>query len=107
MNSLKTINPIMKILSKKYISTSKTTLNKMRKNPNAFKILMACLLSLRARDENTEKVSKQLFKIANTPKKISNLPIKKLEKLIYSSGHYKKKAQILKNVSKELIKRFN
>jgi endonuclease III len=103
---MKNINEILKILKKKYPSTSKTTLNRMRSNPKAFKILISCLLSLRARDENTEKVSKQLFKIADTPKKILKLPIKKLEKLIFSSGHYHKKAIALKHVSKEILKRF-
>ena len=82
---------ILKILSKEYPSTSKTTLNRMRKKPEPFKVLIACLLSLRARDENTEKVSKKLFEVANTPEKISKIPIKKLEKIIFSSGHYKKK----------------
>jgi len=104
---MKKIETIMKILSKRYISTDKTTLNRMRKKPNAFKILISCLLSLRTRDENTEKVSKELFKVADTPKKISSLPVKKLEKLIYSSGHYKKKSKTLQHVSKELINRFN
>ena len=79
----------------------------MRTKPNAYKILISCLLSLRARDENTEKVSKQLFKVASTPKEISSMPTKKLEKLIFSSGHYHKKAQVLKHVSKELIEKFN
>ena len=78
----------------------------MRKKPNAFKILIACLLSLRTRDENTEKVSKALFAIADTPEKISKLPTKKLEKLIFSSGHYKKKAKTLKHVSKILIEKY-
>jgi len=65
------------------------------------------LLSLRTQDKNTEKASKKLFIVADTPKKIIKLPIKKLEKLVYSSGHYKKKARTLKHVSSELIKRFN
>lgn len=97
----------MSILSKKYPSTDKTTLNRMRKKPDAFKVLIACLLSLRARDESTEKVSAKLFQIADTPQKLSKIPTKKLEKIIYSSGHYKKKARTIKHVSKELIKRFN
>ena len=96
----------MRALSKKY-SSSRTTLNLMRKNPDAFKILISCLLSLRTKDENTEKVSKKLFAVADTPEKISKLPTAKLEKLIFSSGHYKKKARTLKEVSNELIKRFN
>lgn len=103
----KKIEEVMKILSKKYTSTDKTTLNRMRKKPNAFKVLISCLLSLRARDENTEKVSAQLFKVADTPQKIVSLPRKKLEKIIFSSGHYKKKAEALQHVSRELINKFN
>ena len=97
---------VLEILRKKYPSSSQTTLNRMRKKPNAFKILISCLLSLRARDENTEKVSRQLFRVAETPKEILRIPIKKLEKLIFSSGHYHKKARVLKHVSKEILKRF-
>jgi len=97
---------VLEILRKKYPSSNQTTLNRMRKKPNAFKILISCLLSLRARDENTEKVSRQLFQVAETPKEILRIPIKKLEKLIFSSGHYHKKARVLKHVSKEILKRF-
>tara|TARA_Y100000310_G_C20478526_1_gene713586 strand:+ start:188 stop:760 length:573 start_codon:yes stop_codon:yes gene_type:complete len=79
----------------------------MRKKPDPFKVLIACLLSLQTQDKNTEKASKALFAVASTPKQIVNLPIKKLEKLIYSSGHYKKKSRTLKHVSNEIIKRFN
>jgi len=107
MKSQKNISQIIKILSKKYNSTEKTTLNRMRKKPNAFKILISCLLSLRAKDETTNKISKELFKISDTPQKITKLPIKKLEKIIFSTGHYKKKARTLQHVSNELIKKFN
>jgi endonuclease-3 len=100
------IIPILEILYKKYPSSSQTTLNRMREKPDAFKVLIACLLSLRARDENTEKVSKQLFEVADTPEKILKLSMKKLEKLIFSSGHYHKKARVLKSVSKEILERF-
>jgi endonuclease-3 len=103
----KNISKIMRILSKKYPCSDKVTLNRMRKKPNPFKVLIACLLSLRARDENTEKVSAKLFKIAYTPQKLAKIPEKKLEKIIYSSGHYKKKAKTLKHVAKTLLKNYN
>lgn len=107
-SKIKNIDKIMQILEKHFNYKERTTLNQMRKsNENAFKILISCLLSLRARDENTEKVSQKLFETADTPKKILNLPLKKLEKIIYSSGHYKKKARVLQNVSKEILERFN
>lgn len=98
---------IMKKLKKLYPSTEKTTLNRMRTKPNSFKVLVSCLLSLRARDENTEKVSKQLFEFINTPEELVKIPTPKLEKIIFSSGHYKKKARVLQSVSNELITRFN
>jgi len=103
---MKNIDKIMQTLSKHFNFSERTTLNRMRKKPDAFKILISCLLSLRTQDKNTEKVSKKLFAVAQTPKEISKIPTKKLEKIIYSSGHYKKKARTLKHVSKELIKRF-
>jgi len=97
----------MKILKKHFHYKERTTLNRMRKkkNPDAFKILISCLLSLRTKDENTKKASDKLFKIADTPQQIANLPTKKLEKLIYSSGHYKKKARTLKHVSKKILEK--
>jgi len=104
---MKNIGKIMRILAKYFNFKERTTLNRMRKKPNAYRILISCLLSLRTQDKNTEKVSKKLFAVADTPKEISRMPTKKLEKLIFSSGHYKKKAQVLKHVSKELIKKFN
>ena len=107
MNNQKNIIQILEILSKEFPSNQKTTLNRMRKKPEPFKILISCLLSLRARDENTEKISRQLFEVASTPVKISRMPTKKLEKIIFSSGHYHKKAQTLKHVSKEIIEKFN
>jgi len=104
---IKNMDKIMHILEKHFNFTERTTLNRMRKKPDAFKILISCLLSLRTQDKNTEKVSKRLFKVADTPRKIIKLPVKRLEKLVYSSGHYKKKARTLKHVSSEILKRFN
>jgi len=97
----------MQTLSQNYNDIERTTLNSMRLKPNPFKILIACLLSLRTKDETTERISKELFKIADTPEKIIKIPTKKLEQIIFSTGHYHKKAQSLKHVSQELINRFN
>jgi endonuclease-3 len=100
------VSEVMEILQKKFGHVEKTTLNRMRKKPNAFKILISCLLSLRTQDSNTEKASRRLFAVAETPKSISSLPLKKIEKLIFSSGHYKKKAKIIKEVSGIILKKY-
>lgn len=100
------ISKTMKILGKKY-PRSTTTLNTMRGNASAYEILISCLLSLRARDEVTDVISRDLFKIANTPEKIVKLPMAKLKKIIFRSGHFNKKAVALKEVSRNLIKQFD
>ena len=101
------ISKVMDILAEHFDYKERTTLNRMRENPNAFRILISCLLSLRTQDKNTEKASKRLFAVADTPKDIIALPVKKLEKFIFSSGHYKKKARTLQHVSRVLIDEFD
>jgi len=103
----KNVVPAVKILAKKYNAIEKTTLNRMRTKPDAYKILISCLLSLRARDETTERISEELYKIVETPQDMLKISTPKLEKIIFSTGHYRKKAESLKHVSKELIERFN
>jgi len=97
----------MNVLENYFNHNERTTLNRMRKKPDAFKVLIACLLSLRTQDKNTETASGRLFAVADSPEEIVKLPIKKLERLIFSSGHYRKKARTLKHVSKVLIKDFD
>lgn len=97
----------MLLLLKEFRYHKHPTLRRTSKIKNPYKTLISCLLSLRTQDKNTAKASKSLFKIADTPEKISKLPIKKLEKLVYSSGHYKKKSRTIKEVSKILIEKHN
>lgn len=102
------IQTIMSILEKHFNYTERTTLNRMRnEKADPFKILISCLLSLRSRDETTERISNELFQIADTPDKLIKIPLKRLEGIIYSTGHYHKKALTLKHVSNELLVRFN
>jgi len=104
---VKNIEKILKTLEKDFYRKGKTTLNRMRKNPDAFKILISCLISLRTQDKNTKIASDRLFEVADIPEKIVKLSTLRLEKLIFSSGHYHKKAQVLKHVSKALIDEFD
>jgi len=98
---------ILDILKKNQKTQRKTTLNRESKTYTSFQTLISCLLSLRSKDETTEKVSKKLFAKAKTPKQILKLTNKQLEKLIFSSGHYKKKASTIKHVSKVVLQKYN
>ena len=100
------ISQTLELLKKTQHGIRKTTLNreaKENKNFTPFQTLISCLLSLRAKDETTEKISQELFKIAETPQKILKLPQKKLEKIIYSSGYYKNKAKAIKRTSQQIL----
>lgn len=100
------VSEVMDRLLKEYSSYRHPTVRRSS-NTNPFRVLITCLLSLRTQDKNTEIASERLFKAVKTPEEIIKLPLRKLENLIYSSGHYRKKARTLKSVSKEILKRFN
>ena len=72
-----------------------------------FKVLIACILSLRTQDKTTGAASEQLFRIAATPKALSRLPIETIEKTIYPVGFYRVKAKTIKNLSRELVDNHN
>jgi endonuclease-3 len=104
------ISKTLEILKKYLKDERKTTLNregKDTKNFTPYQTLISCLLSLRAKDEVTEKISLELFKIASTPEAMLKLSEKELKKIIFSSGHYNKKAEAIRHVSHELIEKFN
>lgn len=71
-----------------------------------FLILIATLLSLRARDTATLPVMRKLWQQAQTPEQLIAMPIKQLEEIIFSVGFYRNKALILQEVSKEILYRF-
>ncbi len=70
-------------------------------------ILISCLLSLRSRDITTYPVCKNLFARARTPQEMLALSHKELEKIIHPVNYYRKKALLLKEVSNDLLERFN
>lgn len=98
---------VIKLLRKSQKNLRKTNLNREAKKYTPFQTLISCIISLRIKDETSEKISRKLFRIANTPKKISKLPQKKLEKIIFSSGFYKNKARTIKKIAKHLIEKHN
>lgn len=72
-----------------------------------FKILISCILSLRTQDKTTGEASKRLFKLASNPKSMSQLTLKDIERAIYPVGFYRVKAGRIKNITKELVKKYN
>jgi endonuclease-3 len=72
-----------------------------------FTTLISCILSLRTKDEVTEKASIRLLSKYNTPKKILTLTEDYIASLIYPVGFYKTKAKTIKDISKTLIEKYS
>ncbi|MFO3667107.1 endonuclease III [Anaerococcus kampingiae] len=72
-----------------------------------FELLVATILSAQATDVSVNKVTKEMFKEANTPEDFANMDIKKLENYIRSIGIYRNKAKNIQAASKILINDYN
>ncbi len=108
MNKEDTALKILKILKKEYPKYKKpvaTYFQETTKDP--FKVLISTILSPRAKDKQTEKVSRGLFKIADTPEKLLKISYNDLQKIIYSIGFYKIKSKRIKQASKYLLENHN
>ena len=106
---MSTIKKIIKILEHQTKSYTPTLITQIIKEygKDPFLILICCLLSLRSKDIVTIHICRDLLKIATTPQEILNLPISKLEKIIFKIGFYRNKAKVLHKVSKELLEKYD
>jgi endonuclease III len=71
-----------------------------------FKVLISCILSLRTQDRTTGPASERLLRLASTPEDISRLSARTIEKAIYPVGFYRIKAKTIREISKDIIKRY-
>ena len=71
-----------------------------------FKILIACILSLRTRDQITSEASERLFAISSDPYILSKTTLKKLEMAIFPVGFFRTKAKQIKAMSHIICKNF-
>ena len=68
-----------------------------------FELLVAVVLSAQCTDKRVNKVTEELFKVANTPEQFAAMPIAELEKRIFSCGFYHNKALAIKELSQSII----
>ena len=71
-----------------------------------FRVLIACLLSLRTKDETTGPAAARLFALADTAEAMRRLSPRAIERAIYPVGFYRTKARVLRDVSRDLIARY-
>ena len=68
-----------------------------------FRVLVACILSLRTRDETTGPAATRLFALAPTPGALARLPARSIERVIFPVSFYRTKARTLRALARTLI----
>ena len=74
---------------------------------NIFELLIAVLLSAQCTDERVNKITPNLFKIADTPNKMIKLSIEDIEDIIRPCGLSPMKSKGIYGLSKMIIKKHN
>ena len=74
---------------------------------SSYTLLVAVVLSAQATDVSVNKATKNLFKLAKTPKEMISIGEEKVIENIKSIGLYKNKAKNVINLSKILLEKYN
>jgi endonuclease-3 len=71
-----------------------------------FRVLIACILSLRTQDRTTDAAAARLFALADTPAGLLKLTARRIETAIYPVGFYRTKARVIRDIARDLLARF-
>ena len=71
-----------------------------------FRVLIACILSLRTQDTTTGPAAARLFALADGPASMLRLSPLQIERAIYPVGFYRTKARAILGICRDLIDRF-
>jgi endonuclease-3 len=106
MNYIKNIIKLLEVATKNFTPPLiDRIIDEYGKNP--YLILIACLLSLRAKDSTTIHVCRDLFAKAQTPQAMLKISRAELEKIVFKAGFYKNKAKAIHEVSRAILSDFD
>jgi endonuclease-3 len=71
-----------------------------------FRVLVACILSLRTQDTTTGPAAARLFALAADPAAMLRLSARQIERAIYPVGFYRTKARAILGICRDLLERF-
>ena len=77
-----------------------------RESQDPFRILVACVLSLRTKDRTTAEASRRLFALATKPAAMLRLPQSRIERAIYPVGFYRTKARQIREICQRLLEAY-
>ena len=85
-------------------SVRPTTLARVERRRDPFRLLVACVISLRTKDEVTAQASARLFAVAASPETLARLPERRIAKLIFPAGFYNIKARQIREIARRIAR---
>jgi len=82
-----------------------TEIAQTRRDP--YQVLISTIISLRTKDEVTRESSQRLFVLAATPEAMVRLSHDEIANAIYPAGFYKNKAHTIRDISREIIDKYD
>jgi endonuclease III len=104
----RTIRSVLRILRRDAPTWNAPVVTQMASlSRDPYLVLIACLLSLRTKDETTGPAARRLFSLADTPQKMLTLKPGQIERAIYPVGFYKTKVKTVIDVSRRIIEEYD
>jgi endonuclease-3 len=101
-----TINQLFARLERFRDGCRVTTLSEVeRATRSPFHVLVACVISLRTRDEVTAQAAARLFTAADTAPALAAMEVGDIARAIYPAGFYNTKARQLQRIAEHIVSR--
>ena len=97
---------VLRLVAKQCGAFQDPSVTEISRVQDPFRVLIACILSLRTKDETTRAASERLFRRAATPRAMLRIPAREVERLIYPVGFYRNKARVILGICRRLIDEF-
>jgi endonuclease-3 len=97
------IDEALRLVDQACAALPPTTLADIATSRDPFRVLIACLLSLRTRDAQTLLACERLFPRASSPRAMLRLPLAELEELIRPVGFYRTKSKQIRAICERLM----
>ncbi len=73
---------------------------------SAFQQLIACVISIRTRDEESLPISRRLFQVARTPAAVAALAPDEIDRLIRPATFHERKAVQIRDIARRVVDEF-
>lgn len=100
------VDGLLQTLQASLQGTVATTLSQVEQTRDPFRLLVACVISLRTKDQVTAQASARLFAVASDAQSLARLPPEQIAALIYPAGFYRTKGRQLQKLAQMLVERW-